>query len=155
MLRKAATASVAIVVTLITVFLAPTPAQAGNGDVSSTATVSSMSFSAGGVVRSELRNATITFWKNTLDGSYWITVTAQIRDRSTDGWCAKARYSSGWATPWGYECNAVWKTFSATLADAPCTCGHSLDLYLGRGSSSGTTFADSYTFRRVNAPSGW
>jgi hypothetical protein len=118
--------------------------------------MSNMTFSVGGVVRAELRNGSVTFWKNIIDGSRWIVVTAQIRDRSTDGWCAKARYSSGWSPDaWSSECNAVWKNFPATLNDAACTCGHYVEVTLGRGSSSGTSFHDSYRYQKVSAPSGW
>lgn len=131
------------------------PAQADPGDRSTTVAMANMTFSVGGVVRSELRDGSATFWKNIIDGGRWIVVKAQIRDRSTDGSCAKARYSSGWSDAWGFECMAVWKNFSATLEDGLCTCGSAVEVTLGRGTSSGTSFRDGYTYQKVSAPSGW
>ena len=151
--RLSLLAALAIVLAMA---VAPAPAQADEGDRSTTKAMSNMTFSVGGVVRSELRNGSVVFWKNIIDGSRWIVVKAQIRDRSTDGWCAKARYLSGWGPDaWGTECNAVWKNFNATLSDGECLCGHFVEVTLGRGSSSSKSFHDGKSYQKVSAPSGW
>ena len=156
MVRRFTAAAVALAAILLALVVSPTAAHATNGDTSYTVSVGSMTFkTSDGVVRSEMRNIKVVFWKNTLDGSYWQVVTGQLRDRSSDGYCAKARYSSGWGSlPIGTECNAVWVNFNKTMSDSACSCGHSLEIVLWRGSSN-TFPSGPYAYKKASAPSGW
>ena len=155
MLKRLAVVFAAIATMLATLFVAATPSHAANGDVKATRSIPNMTYVYGGVARSELRNGTVTFWKNTLDGAYWAVVKAEIRDRSADGYCAKAVYDLGDDSGWGSECNAVWKPFNATLEDLSCECSQSALVTLGRGSSTGATFAGNYISSRIYPPTGW
>ena len=156
MLKRLAVVFVAIATMLATLLVAAAPVHAANGEVKVTKSIPNLTFYVGGVARSELRNGTVTFWKNTIDGGYWAVVKAEIRDRSSDGYCAKAAYSMGYASAWGYECNAEWKPFNATLDESGYDRAQTVVINLGRGSTTGTVFAGGLsTGAPIYAPAGW
>jgi hypothetical protein len=155
MLKRLAVVLAGTAAMLATLFMAATPSHADVGDVTAVRSIPNMTYVYNGVVRSELRNGTVTFTKNTLDGAYWAVVRAEIRDRSTDGYCAKAIYHLGDDSAWGSECNAVWKPFNATLEDLSCECSQKVLVSLGRGSSTGATFAGNYITSTIYPPTGW
>jgi len=141
------------------VFVTATPALAA--DESYTRTIPGFTFTYGGAIRAEAGTTTVTFWRNVATDHYWMTYSTKIRDRSTDGYCARANFISigNWLEDSGYECNAVWKNYSGTFSDCTTVDCHSFGIQLGRGSSSSTEFHDlpptGLAIRQVSARSGW
>jgi len=136
-----------------------TPTAAFAADQSSTVVLSGFTFSYSGAIRSEAGATTVTFWRNVATDHYWMTYSTKIRDRSTDGYCAKALFRSNGmnASTWGSECNAVWKTYSGTFSDCYdilVNC-HSFSIQLGRGTQNGTSFQDGIVGKTAYAPTGW
>ena len=140
--------------------VAATPTAAYAADQSYTVTLSGFTMKSwDGVIRSEAGTTTVTFWRNLAQDHYWMTYSTKIRDRSTDGFCAKAEFRSNGtlASTWGYECNAVWKTYSGAFSDCydlAINC-HSFDILLGRGHQSGTEFDNDIYYKTAYAPADW
>jgi hypothetical protein len=95
-------------------------ANAGTGDVVNTKNFGAFSYSSGGQVRARVSSSSITWGKNTIDGSQWVTYKATFRDASTDGVCAHLEFDNR-AYDWSQdpykvytECNAanVTKSYS-------------------------------------------
>jgi len=94
-----------------------TAAQAGNGDHTSTVSCGSYQSPPSGTAHARIRNCSVTFGKNTIDGTYWQTANFQLLDSLTDGYCARS-FSSGGSEGKQInqsECNGVWTSKSATF----------------------------------------
>ncbi|MFG2039031.1 hypothetical protein [Dactylosporangium sp. NPDC048998] len=157
MVKKIAVVAVALLATALGLLISPSPAHATNGDVTYTVNVGYIAFkTADGVLRAEMQNVKVVFWKNTIDGVYWEVVTGQLRDRSTDGYCAKSRYLGG-TTYYGTECSGVWKDIDATLSDVHCTCGESVEVKVYRNTSGNNNFisGESAGYGIARTPSNW
>ena len=92
------------------------PASASTGIMSTTVYLKDMNFSYGGVVRAELHNVKAVFTKDTTDPSFHeVTISGQLKDASTDGYCAKTRFLGDNSWKVFEECNGSWKTVSYSL----------------------------------------
>lgn len=96
-------------------------AHASNGDVTNTKNFGAFTYSSGGKVRARVSAASITWGRNTIDNSQWVTYKATFRDASTDGVCAHLEFDNR-ALDWPQdpykvysECNAAYVTKSYTI----------------------------------------
>jgi hypothetical protein len=96
-------------------------ANASDGSVTDTRSFGAFTYSSGGKVRARISSSSITWGKNTLDGSQWVTYKATFKDTSTDGVCAHLEFDNR-AYDWpedAYkvynECNAAYVTKSYTI----------------------------------------
>ncbi|MET7622462.1 hypothetical protein [Streptomyces sp. NPDC005408] len=114
---KAATVSaLTLTATLAGAAVAPTTAVADDGNRTQTVSCGTLeSKDSNGVVRAKIRNCTVTWGKNIIDGSYWQTVKFQLLDSRTDGVCAQARVYGSWYKDFS-ECKGVWTTKTANLS---------------------------------------
>lgn len=93
-------------------------AVADTGDRSSTTSCGPFQSPPAGTAHSKIRNCTIKWQKNIFDGVYWQTVSFQLLDSLTDGYCARARVQSANLGAPLYntsECNGVWTTRTVTF----------------------------------------
>jgi hypothetical protein len=158
MVKNIAAVAVALLATALGLLISPSPAHASNGDVSYTYNVGYIAFKTDGVLRAEMQNVKVVFWKNTIDGAYWEVVTGQLRDHSTDGFCAKSRYQNGdGVNSYGTECHAVWTGINRTLSDSHCTCGESVEIKVYRNTSGNNSFrsGESPGYGHAQTPAGW
>jgi hypothetical protein len=115
----------------------PGAAHAAPVVVSSTTTFAGWTFSAGGAVRVRVSSASVTWYKDTLEGSGWVTAKITYKDASTDTHCARAGFLP--LPDWWYnntECNGVYKTWTRTFEGAEI---RSLTIIVDRGISSEST----------------
>ncbi len=96
-------------------------ANASNGDVTDTKNFGAFTYSSGGKVRARISSSSITWGKNTIDGSQWVTYKATFKDASTDGVCAHLEFDNR-ANDWPQdpyktysECNAAYVTKSYSI----------------------------------------
>jgi len=98
----------------------PTAAYASdNGDRSITTSCGSFQSPPTGTAHAKIRNCSITWKKNILDGTYRQTVTFQLIDALTDGYCAQSLVQAANASyqqVYASECNGVWTTKTANLS---------------------------------------
>jgi hypothetical protein len=125
------------------------------GTTSTAVPFGSMNFYAGGVLRAQLRNGVATWYKDRVDGAMWVTVTSQIRDHSTDGYCAKVRYL-GDTTWYGTECDAVWRTRTGTIGWGGCSGCEFIEVILYRDYSNRNQYTGTgNAYKKVIAPPGF
>jgi hypothetical protein len=70
----------------------------------------------GGPAHAKVRYCKIVWSKNILDGSYWQTVSFQLLDSYTDGYCANALVDAYGTQNTFSECNGVWTTKTKTYS---------------------------------------
>ncbi|MEU6092859.1 hypothetical protein ABZ865_40135 [Streptomyces sp. NPDC047085] len=137
----------------VALLVAPAHASAGTGVISKTVACNPMSYSSGGVVRAKLRNCTTTWYKDLTDGSSWVTVSAQLLDSSTDGYCAKTRYTNLETFYVGTECNGVWTTKPHSFDLLPIDTR--VEIVLWRAKSSDDTYPGGGAYQKVDRPVGY
>jgi hypothetical protein len=114
----------------------PAAAHAGTGVISSTTTFAGWTFSAEGAVRARVSSASVTWYKDTADGTSWVTAKITYKDASTDNHCARAGFLPlpyTWVN--NTECSGVYKTWTRTFTGEIW----SLTIYVDRGISTETT----------------
>lgn len=97
----------------------PTAAVADDGIRTKAVTCESLWVNdSAGVTHARLRNCTVTWGKDIIDGTYWQTVKFQLLDSRTDGVCAKALVilSPNGTSAASSECNGVWTTKTANFS---------------------------------------
>ena len=118
-------------------------AYAGDGSVSDTRNFGAFSYSSGGHVRAQVSAASITWGKNTLDGSQRVTYKATFRDASANGVCAHVEFfpqANDWPEdPYKVysECNAAYVTKSYTIRGR-CVTGALIELWADSKSPAAT-----------------
>lgn len=109
--NAAAVSALALATTLAGAVVAPSTAAADTGTRTQTVSCGSLYVNdSSGVTRARLRNCTVTWGKNIIDGSYWQTVKFELYDARTDGVCARSNVivSPSGASAQASECNGVW-----------------------------------------------
>jgi hypothetical protein len=148
--KAAAVSVLTLAATLTGAAVAPTAAVADDGDRRQTVSCESLWVNdAAGVTHARLRDCTVTWGKNILDGSYWQTVKFQLLDSRTDGVCAKARAISSetGASTLSSECNGDWTTKTANLS------GRTTNIFIRIAYGTNSTYGNVYT--NVTPPSGF
>ncbi len=104
----------------------PAAAQAGTVDPNAKLTTNqacthtTLSATGGGATHAQLRTCSTLFWANYGIGEFGATVSFQMRDALTDGYCAEAdvyvTYLGTVSGPYTKtECNGVWTSYSFTV----------------------------------------
>ncbi|WP_406002845.1 hypothetical protein [Streptomyces sp. NBC_00829] len=128
--------------------LLPAAAAADDGDRTQTVSCGTLeSTDSGGVVHAKIRNCSVTWGKNVLDGAYWQTVKFQLLDSRTDGVCARARVAGEQGSKDFSECNGVWTTKTATFG------GRTSVIFISIG--YGRSASDLTHYKGMFAPSGF
>ncbi|MET7717219.1 hypothetical protein [Streptomyces sp. NPDC005407] len=145
---RAVAASALTAVGIGGVLLLPAAAVADDGDRTQTVSCGTLeSKDSSGVVHAKIRNCTVTWGKNIIDGSYWQTVKFQLLDSRTDGVCARARVAGEHGSKDFSECNGVWTTKTANFS------GRTSDIFISIG--YGRNAWDLTHYKAVLAPSGF
>ncbi|MDQ0938849.1 hypothetical protein [Streptomyces sp. V1I1] len=145
---RAVAASALTAVGIGGVLLLPAAAVADDGDRRQTVSCGTLeSKDSSGVVHAKIRNCTVTWGKNIIDGSYWQTVKFQLLDSRTDGVCARARVAGEHGSKDFSECNGVWTTKTANFS------GRTSDIFISIG--YGHNAWDLTHYKAVLAPSGF
>ncbi|MFB7368835.1 hypothetical protein ACFC0D_03165 [Streptomyces sp. NPDC056222] len=113
-----AAAAGAVLATMVAV---PSTASAAPDTVYKVVPFGPGSFSAQGAVRASLRNGTVTWYKDLTTGAQWVTLKADIKDMSTDGYCGRVSLANWWnlygntQQKTASECNAEWTNRTLTV----------------------------------------
>ncbi|MFF3691404.1 hypothetical protein [Streptomyces sp. NPDC002187] len=147
-MRSLAASALTLAVGISGVLLLPTAAAADDGDRTQTVSCGTLeSKDSSGIIHAKIRNCTVTWGKNIIDGSYWQTVKFQLLDSRTDGVCARSRVAGEHGVRDFSECNGVWTTKTANFS------GRTSDIFISIG--YGRSAGDLTHYKGMIAPSGY